>query len=132
MPIIPIIMSTTCDILKGLATGIQPVIVTIAKDDKHSETWDWTGCVDGSGGPQSIRYVRFFITKPRNKNGQQQNLKPGSISTSVYKNGILFIPPEPTVIDLGDVSNSVVVIVVHNLTKQNLDVEYSYSCIIGG
>ena len=60
-----------CDASKGLATG-PGFNITLQPGVAHVEIWDFSDC------NFPIQNESFFITKPRNKSGAQQNLPPNT------------------------------------------------------
>lgn len=70
--------SAECDILIGGGTGIHPVDVTLQPGAPMSLIWDFNGCLDGAGNPEPLQSLRFFVTRPRAKNGVQAALPLGT------------------------------------------------------
>ncbi len=68
--------SLACDATKATEGSID---LTLQPGVPHIETWDFSDCGFG------ITSDSFFITKPRNKNGLQQNLPAGTpLTVTIY------------------------------------------------
>lgn len=68
--------SFACDATKALEGSID---ITLQPGVPHIETWDFTDCGFG------ITSDSFYVTKPRNHNGTQQDLPPGTpLTVTIY------------------------------------------------
>jgi hypothetical protein len=126
------LFAATCDdsIARGMQGGTNPILLTLQPGVSQDVYWDFTQCTFG------IQNFTVYVTQPRNKNGFQPSLKPGTplqvettnLTTSwdaVWPNFICY---------MGTVSSDHILctVTLSANAKRPMDVEVSYSAGFGG
>jgi hypothetical protein len=118
----------TCDdIAKGSATGINRILLTLKPGAPQDVSWDFTQCAS------EIQNFTIFVTQPRNKNGFQPSLKPGTplqVETfNLTSDPVLEAYWPGFICYMGTVSSSHIMctLTLSPSAKRPMDVEVSYT-----
>lgn len=116
----------SCDIAKGNAGGLEPIILSLQKDIESVVEWNFTDCQFG------IQNFTVYVTKPRAKNGRQDALPPSTPLTLKCENlttGATTACPG-FICYMQTVSKSVVRLTLK--AAKAMTVEVSYTAAFGG
>jgi hypothetical protein len=126
------LFALTCDesIAQGSATGINPMVLTLKPGVAQDVYWDFTQCTFG------VQNFTVYVTQPRNKNGFQASLKPGTplqVETTNLTTGVDAYWPG-FICYMGTASSSHVLctVTLSASAKRPMDVQVSYSAAFGG
>jgi hypothetical protein len=122
----------TCDdsIAQGRQGGTNPMLLTLQPGVTQDVYWDFTQCTFG------IQNFTIYVTQPRNKNGFQPSLKPGTplqVETTNLTTDVSAYWPG-FICYMGTVSSSHVLcsLTLSASARRPIDVEVSYSAAFGG
>lgn len=114
-----------CDILKGLATGLEPIVLTLQPNIEAVVDWDFSEC------GTSIHNMTLLLTQPRAKNGMQKRLATPPMS-NIFINGLWSQSGPLTSFSLGTVTAAKVQLKMVSSATKPLEVEVSFTCVMGG
>jgi hypothetical protein len=122
----------TCEdsIAQGSATGINPILLTLKPGVPQDVYWDFTQCTFG------IQNFTIYVTQPRNRNGFQPSLKPGTpiqVETTNLTTGVdAYWPGFICYMGTAGSSHILCTVTLSASAKRPMDVAVSYTAAFGG
>jgi hypothetical protein len=118
-----------CDISKGSASGLNPILITLQPNVPAVWTWDFSDC------NTPIWNFVAAVTKPRNQQGAQRSLPPNTPLQLTGKNVTSGqdYPDGNFIVDFtqpGSVGGQVIQLNLLYTGHNPLDIEISYSAVL--